>query len=431
MSTFKKEWVMSSVRRERAAVVGSGISGLTAAYVLQQQFDVTLYEAESRLGGHTDTHDVVTPDAGTVPIDTGFIVHNERTYPLLCRLFSELGVQTQPTDMSMSIHCEGCGLEYAGAKGFGGVFAQSRSLANPAFLRLLTQVNRFYRTARNQLAQGDDDLSLGEFLVRERFSDYFTTHFMVPIVSCVWSVAPGLALQYPARYLFTFLENHGMLSVAGSPTWRTVVGGSRTYVDRVVKDLSSVATSTPVRAVIEQAEGVEVRTDDDHGVLFDRVVLATHADTSLALMTNPSPVQQSVLGAFAYSRNATVLHTDVTLLPEAHRARAAWNFLMPSCAGASDHALVSYDMNRLQGVASTRSHIVTLNATDRVDPDLVLARMTYEHPIYTAASLEAQRHLAELNDGRLAFAGAYHGWGFHEDGCRSGIEAAASLGVRW
>jgi predicted NAD/FAD-binding protein len=383
------------------------------------------------LGGHTDTHDVVTPDAGTVPIDTGFIVHNERTYPLLCRLFSELGVQTQPTDMSMSIHCEGCGLEYAGANGLGGIFAQPRSLANPAFLHLLTQVKRFYRTARHLLAQGDDDLSLGEFLVREGFSDYFTTHFMVPIVSCVWSAAPGLALQYPARYLFTFLDNHGMLSVAGSPTWRTVVGGSRTYVDRVAKDLTAVATSTPVRAIITRAEGVEVRTDDDETALFDRVVMATHADTSLALLANPSPAQRSILGAFAYSRNTTVLHSDVTLLPASKRARAAWNFLMPSCNGASDHALVSYDMNRLQGVASSRAHIVTLNATDRVDPDLVLASMTYEHPIYTIASLESQRRLAELSDGRLAFAGAYHGWGFHEDGCRSGIAAAASLGVNW
>jgi uncharacterized protein len=422
---------VSSARREKVAVVGSGISGLTAAYVLQKQYDVTLYESEGRLGGHTDTHDVVTPDAGTVPIDTGFIVHNQRTYPLLCRLFSELGVQTRPTEMSMSIQCEGCGLEYAGAKGIGGVFAQPRSVANPAFLRLLTQVKRFHRRARNVVAQGDDDLSLGEFLDRGGFSDYFTSHFMVPIVSCVWSVAPDVALQYPARYLFIFMDNHGMLSVAGSPTWRTVVGGSRTYVDRVVKDLSAVATSTPVRAVIEQAVGVEVRTDDDEGVFFDGVVMAAHADTSLALLANPSPAQRSILGAFRYSHNETFLHTDATLLPDARRARAAWNFLLPSCGSAPDHALVSYDMNRLQGVASNRPHIVTLNATDRIDADQVLARMTYEHPIYTAASLEAQRHLSNLNSARLAFAGAYHGWGFHEDGCRSGIAAAASLGAKW
>jgi predicted NAD/FAD-binding protein len=422
---------VSQTRRERVAVVGSGISGLTAAYVLQRRYDVTLYESAGRLGGHTDTHEVITPDAGMVPVDSGFIVHNERTYPLLCRLFSELNVATRSTEMSMSIRCEGCGLEYAGAKGIGGVFAQPRSLTNPAFLHLLAQVRRFHRQARHVVAHGDDETSLGEFLVRGRYSAYFSSHFVVPLVACVWSVAAGMALQYPARSLFTFLDNHGMLSVAGSPTWRTIVGGSRTYVDRVAKNLTAVATSTPVRAVIARAEGAEVRTDDDRGVPFDRVVVAAHADHALALLVRPSPLQKSVLGAFRYSRNDTVLHTDETLLPTIRSARAAWNFVMPSCAGASDHVVVSYDMNRLQGIPSTRAHIVTLNATDRVDPAKILARMTYEHPIYTATSVDAQRHLSKLNDSRLAFAGAYHGWGFHEDGCRSGIAAAQSLGVTW
>ncbi len=422
---------MSRARRERVAVVGAGISGLTAAYVLQQRYDVTLYESAGRLGGHAHTHDVVTPDAGTVPIDSGFIVHNPRTYPLLCRLFSGLNVETRPTEMSMSIRCGGCGLEYAGGKGFGGVVAQIRSLSNPAFLHLLSQVRRFHRQARRVVAQGDEGSSLGEFLARGRYSRYFSSHFVVPIVSCVWSVAPGMAMQYPARYLFTFLENHGMLSLGGSPTWRTVVGGSRTYVDRVIKDLNAVATSTPVRSVIAQSEGAEVRTDDDEGVFFDRVVVAAHADSSLALLANPSPLQNSVLGAFHYSRNDTTLHTDATLLPTTRRARASWNFLLPSCVGATNQALVSYDMNRLQGIPSSRPHVVTLNGTDHVDPGLVLARMTYEHPIYTAASLDAQRHLSKLNGTRLAFAGAYQGWGFHEDGCRSGIAAAESLGAKW
>lgn len=412
-------------------MVGSGISGLTAAHVLQPRYDVTLFETAGRLGGHTHTHDVVTPDAGTVPIDTGFIVHNQRTYPLLCRLFSELRVATRQTEMSMSIRCEGCGLEYAGAKGLGGVFAQPRSLAKPAFLRLLTQIRRFNRQARSTLAEHDDEISLGEFLVSGSYSAYFASHFVVPIVSCVWSVAPDVALQYPARYLFTFLENHGMLSLAGSPTWRTVVGGSRTYVDRVVKDLSAVATSTPVRAVIAQTNGAEVRTADDEAIFFERVVVATHADSALALLANPTPRQRSVLGAFQYSRNETWLHTDATVLPVAEKAQASWNFLLPACVGPIEHVSVSYDMNRLQGVPSAQSHIVTLNATDRIDPTQVLARMTYEHPIYTAASLRAQQHLSELNDTKLAFAGAYHGWGFHEDGCRSGITAAKSLGVHW
>lgn len=422
---------MPRVQRERVAIVGSGISGLTAAYVLQQRYDVTLYESASRMGGHTDTHDVLTPDAGNVPVDTGFIVHNERTYPLLRRLFSELKVVTRPTEMSMSVHCEGCGLEYAGAKGLGGVFAQPRRLMSPAFAGLLAQVGRFHRHARHFIDKGSDETSLGEFLSEGGYSDYFSSHFVVPLVSCVWSVAPGTALQYPARYLFVFLENHGMLSIGGSPTWRTVVGGARTYVDRVAKDLSAVATSTPVRAVIRGTEGVEVRTDDDESAVFDRVVLATHADTSLALLAHPSSLDRSVLGAFQYSRNDTWLHTDASLLPTAPRARAAWNFLLPSCHAVSKRVVVSYDMNRLQHLESARPHIVTLNGTSRVDPNTVLARMTYEHPIYTHASLVAQGRLSELNDPRLTFAGAYHGWGFHEDGCRSGITAAAAFGVRW
>jgi predicted NAD/FAD-binding protein len=422
---------VTPARRERVAVVGSGISGLAAAYVLQRCYDVTLYEAAGRLGGHTDTHEVVTPDAGMVPVDSGFIVHNERTYPLLCRLFSELHVATRPTEMSMSIRCEGCGLEYAGAKGLGGLFAQPRSLANPAFFHLLAQVRRFHGQARGVVVQGDEETSLGEFLARGRYSSYFCSHFVVPLVACVWSVAADTALRYPARTLFTFLDNHGMLSFAGSPTWRTIVGGSRTYVDRVVKGLTAVATSTPVRAVVAQAAGVEVRTDDDHGVFYDRAVMATHADEALSLLANPTPLQRSLLGAFTYSRNETVLHTDATLLPTKRRARAAWNFVMTSCVGPADHVLVSYDMNLLQGVPSTRPHIVSLNSTDRVDPGRVLARMMYEHPIFDATSVAAQRDLPKLNDNRLAFAGAYHGWGFHEDGCRSGILAAKSLGVTW
>jgi predicted NAD/FAD-binding protein len=367
-----------------------------------------------------------------VPVDSGFIVHNERTYPLLCRLLSELGVETRPTEMSLSIRCEGCGLEYAGAKGLRGVFAQPRSVVNPAFLHLLAQIRRFHRQARHVVAtERDDETSLEAFLLRGGYTRYFSSHFVVPLVACVWSVGAGTALRYPVRSLFTFLDNHGMLSVSGSPTWRTIVGGSRTYVDRVVKNLSTVATSTPVRAVIPRTEGAEVRTDDDQGVFYDRVVVAGHADEALAILTNPTPLQRSVLGAFRYSHNDTVLHTDATVLPSSSRAQAAWNFVKAACFDATDHVVVSYDMNRLQGIASTRPHIVTLNASDRIDPAKVLARMTYEHPIYTASSVKAQRHLARLNGSRLAFAGAYHGWGFHEDGCRSGIAAAESLGVTW
>lgn len=417
--------------RPRAAVIGSGVSGLTAAYLLRRRFDVTLFEAEARLGGHADTHDVVTRDAGTVPVDTGFIVYNDATYPNLRRLLAELRVQTQPTTMSMSIHCEGCGLEYAGGRGVGGVLAQPRSAITPAFVRMLAQVKRFHRQARAMVAAEDDQLTLREFLAAGGFSPYFVRHFVVPVVSSVWSSATGVALEYPARYLFVFLDNHGMLSITGSPAWRTISGGSRTYVEQIAKALPAVHSGTPVRSVTRSAGRVEVRDDCDQVTSFDRVVMATHADEALRLLHPCTDEERAALGAFSYSRNETWLHTDESVLPRAPRARSSWNYLLPGCDVDTDAVLVSYDMNRLQALPSHTPHLVTLNATGRIDPTLVLDRMTYEHPIYSLESVEAQKKLPGLNDGTIAFAGAYHGWGFHEDGCRSGVAAAESLGVTW
>jgi uncharacterized protein len=417
--------------RERVAVVGSGVAGLTAAYVLQRRFDVALYEADHRLGGHAHTHDILTPDRGIEGVDTGFIVHNAKTYPHLLRLFDELDVATQPTEMSMSIRCEGCGLEYAGAKGLAGIFAQPRSIARPAYLRMLLEVKRFHRAAHALLATGSDELTLGEFLRDGGYSSYFTQHFMVPVVSCVWSTSQSAALGYPARYLFSFLDNHGMLAVAGSPQWRTVIGGSRSYVDKAVKGLTSVRLTTPVRSITRHHNQVEIRSEDDVCETFSRVVIATHADTALGLLAEPTDAERDVLGSFGYSRNHTVLHNDQRVLPKARRARASWNYLMPTCSTSSADVVVSYDMNRLQRLATTTPHLVTLNADARIDSDLILAEMDYEHPIYTLDSVAAQRRLPELSVDRTAFAGAYHGWGFHEDGCRSGVAAARSMGVQW
>lgn len=417
--------------RDRVAVIGSGVAGLTAAYVLQQRFDVSLYEADDRLGGHAHTHDVVTPDSGTAAIDTGFIVHNAKTYPRLLRLFRELEVATQPTEMSMSIRCEGCGLEYAGAKGIAGLFAQPRSMARPRFLRMLVEVKKFHRHAEAILSTGDDTITLGRFLTDGGFSTYFNQHFMVPLVACVWSTSQAAALGYPARYLFSFLANHGMLTVTGSPEWRTVVGGSRSYVEKAVKGLTSVRLGTPVRSVERDGAGVTVRDADDAVDRYRHVVVATHAGTALALLARPTTAERDVLGKFGYSRNHTVLHTSTNIMPSSLRAHAAWNYLMPACVTSSADVIVSYDMNRLQQLATATPYIVTLNASDRIDRATVVREMEYEHPIYTVESVTAQRRLPELNDGQIAFAGAYHGWGFHEDGCRSGVDAARSLGVEW
>jgi uncharacterized protein len=413
------------------AVIGAGVAGLTASYLLQRTYDVTLFESESRLGGHAHTHDVLTPDAGLLAVDTGFLVHNKVTYPSLLRLFGELGVATQPTEMSMSVSCAECGLEYAGARGFGGILARPRSLARPAFLKMLSEIPRFHRAAGRHLDSGDDATSLGEFLTAQKHSPYFVSHFAIPLVSAVWSSAPGDSLLYPARYLFAFLANHGMLAVTGSPQWHTVVGGSRTYVERAAKQLTAIHDSTPIRSVARHADGVTVR--DDAGDLhdFERVVVATHANAALSLLEDPTAAEHAALSTFRYSDNPTVLHTDASVLPKAPRARASWNYQLPSCAATSDRVTVSYDLTRLQQLPTAIPHIATLNPGDRIAREDMISEMSYEHPIFTRESVAAQRELPALNDGRTAFAGAYHGWGFHEDGCRSGAQAAASMGVDW
>jgi predicted NAD/FAD-binding protein len=423
----------SNHERRRVAVVGAGVSGLTAAYILQRSSDVTLYEADDRLGGHAHTHDIDSANGRVLGVDSGFIVHNRRTYPHLLRLFAELGVATQEAEMSMSVRCEGCGLEYAGARGLAGLVVSAGALANPRYVSMLAQVPRFHRRARTLLAGGptEPEPTLGQFLAAGRYSTYFVQHFVIPLVSAVWSCGPHRVMEYPARYLFTFLAHHGYLSVTGSPTWRTVVGGSRRYVEAAAKNLYAVRTATPVRSVHRLATGVAIRDDADQIARFDGVVIATHADQALRLLTDATPAERSTLGAFGYSSNSTVLHTDDQILPRRRGAQASWNYLLPECSPAPGAVRVSYDMNRLQRLDAPERYVVTLNGDHRIRGDRVLARMVYEHPIYTPAAIAAQQLLPGLNNGVTAFAGAYHGWGFHEDGCRSGVEAALSLGTRW
>lgn len=417
--------------RRRIAVVGAGVAGLTAAYVLQREVEVTLYESAPRLGGHADTHDVASSDGRIHGVDTGFIVHNRNTYPTLLRLFGELDVATQESDMSMSISCGGCGLEYAGGRGMGGLLPSFRAVTNPRYLRMLAEVRRFHRRAHELLAGDDDALTVRDFLAVGRFTRYFEQHFMTPLIAAVWSTAPTKAGDYPARYLFQFLANHGMLSVTGAPQWYTVVGGSTRYVERAAKGLSAVQTSTPVRAVERAAGGVIIRDDADSMAAYDGVVIATHPDQALRMLSRPTAAERDVLGAIGYTVNPTVLHTDTSLLPRSSRAAASWNYALPSCDAMPTNVQLSYNMNRLQQLDAPETYVVTLNPDDRVAAHTIIDRMTYEHPVYTGDSVAAQARLPELNDGVLAYAGAYHGWGFHEDGCASGVRAASSLGVDW
>lgn len=425
----------------KIAVIGSGVSGLTAAHILARTDEVTMYEADDRLGGHAHTHLVPRPGGAPVAVDTGFIVYNERTYPLLTRLFGELGVATRPSEMSMSVSCSGCGVQYAGKRGAGGLGAGLHH-GGARYLRMLAEVPRFHRAARRLLDSGgpgessqtgeSGELSLGDFLRAGGFSAYFTRHFAAPLVAAVWSCPPGLALRYPARYLFAFLANHGMLSVSGSPQWRTVIGGSRCYVERVAAGLAKICLSSPVASVYRYPDGVRVRDLSGEARDFDAAVIATHPDQALRMLDTVTPQEQSVLGAFRYTANEAVLHSDPRVLPARAGVRASWNYSLRCQDGpGAAPPRISYYLNLLQGLPGPADYIVTLGDSSDIDPARRIATMRYAHPLYTRESVAAQRRLPALNTAVTAFAGAYHGWGFHEDGCRAGATAARALGGVW
>jgi predicted NAD/FAD-binding protein len=364
---------MPGTSRPAAAVIGAGVSGLTAAHVLAATHDVTVLEADRRVGGHAHTHDVPAGDGRTLRIDSGFIVHNERTYPHLLRLFRELGVPTRSTEMSMSVTCEACGLSYAGGRGLRGILAQPFRAADPRFVRMLAEVPRFHRAARALLDGGSPgDPTWSEFLAAGGYSHHFVRHFALPLVACVWSSGATDAAAYPARHLFRFLDHHGMLTVTGSPTWRTVVGGSATYVDRLVERLaargSRVRQGTPVVAVTRHDDGVAVRTANGGVATYDHAVVATHADQALHLLADATPEEKDDLAAIRYSVNETWLHRDSGVLPRRAAARASWNYRMrcdrplpqdsPVSGGSGrpvpdEPVLVSYWMNRLMGLRDT------------------------------------------------------------------------------
>ncbi|WP_151523862.1 NAD(P)/FAD-dependent oxidoreductase [Serinicoccus kebangsaanensis] len=425
--------------RPTAAVIGAGIAGLSAAYHLRRTHRVLLLEADERLGGHADTHDVRTPDGEDLSIDSGFIVHNDRTYPVLRQIFAELDIPTQETEMSMSITCDECGLSFAGAKGLSGLLAQPGRMLDRRYRRLLREVPRFHRAAVAELASARageaPPITWGGFLEREAFDPYFVQHYAIPLISCVWSSGHDDAAAYPAHHLFEFLDHHGLLTIGGSPTWRTVVGGSRVYVERIRAALhaagSQVRTSAPVTGVRRHADGVEVQVGGAHPVTeqVDQVVVATHADVALRLLTDATEEERADLEAIRYSVNPTVLHTDPEVLPTARRARASWNYRLTGCTARDDRVLVSYWMNNLHRLPADvgADYVVTLNHVGRVDPAQVLVEREYAHPVFTHQAIEAAARLRSAGGPRLAFAGAHLGWGFHEDGARSGLQAVERL----
>lgn len=412
----------------RIAVVGSGIGGLSAAWLLSRRHEVVLYEADDRLGGHTDTHRIEL-DGRALDVDTGFIVHNPTHYPLLTRLFDELGVITRPTTMSFSVHDAGSGLEY-NATSLDALFCQRRNLVSPRFWGMLRDLVRFYRRAPELLAGDGPGPSLGEYLRVNGYGSAFRDQHLVPIASALWSSPATAILAFPARYAVQFMANHQMLQLSGRPEWRVVDGGSRRYVDAMATHWAvQVRLSSPVRGVVRDHHGVSVRCDSGEE-RYDQLVLACHSDQALALLDDAGDSEREILGAIAYQTNDTVLHTDARVLPRQRKAWAAWNAHLP--ADPAQACTVSYCMNLLQGLPGATPLIVSLNRTHDITPGRILARRSYRHPIYSHAAVAAQARKREIQgERRTWFAGAYWGWGFHEDGMRSGVEVAEALGVAW
>jgi predicted NAD/FAD-binding protein len=412
----------------RVAIIGAGVSGLTAAHLLQGEHELTVFEAGAHPGGHVTTVRVDDEQRGPLDVDTGFIVFNDRNYPRFERLLGELGVATQRSDMSFSVADEHGDFEYSGASP-NGLFAKRAHLVAPWFHRMVADLVRFQRAARELLA-GTADPSLAAWLEEQRFSRAFVDRLIVPQASAVWSADPRQMATFPARFLATFFDHHGMLGLRDRPRWRTVSGGSRRYVDALVRPWRErLRLSTPIRAIERHDDHVLVRPREGEPERFDQVVLACHADQALALLADASGHEHEVLGAFPYQPNEAVLHTDRRLLPRRRRAWASWNYhLLDEPNGA---ATVTYHMNRLQSLRSGRELCVTLNRTEAIDPAHVIATIPYAHPVYTSAGQAAQRRHHEISGRRRThFCGAYWGWGFHEDGVASGVRVARALGGR-
>jgi predicted NAD/FAD-binding protein len=410
----------------RVAIVGAGVSGLVAAHLLQRTHDITIFEADDRPGGHVNTIDVET-ETGRQSVDTGFIVFNDRNYPNFERLLARLKVPTQPSTMSFSVSDERGDFEYNGASP-NGLFAKRAHLVTPWFHRMLADLARFNREARALLRSGDDP-SLRDWLAEHRYSRAFVDRLIVPQAAAVWSADPDQMWSFPARFLVEFFDNHGMLGFRGRPRWRTVEGGSRRYVDALLRPLHDrLRVNAPIAAIHRHDDHVAITPRGGEPERFDEVVIGAHADQALRMLADASDREHELLGAFPYQYNEAVLHTDTTLLPQRRRAWASWNYhLLGVPRGVPT---VTYDMNRLQALDSDTRFCVTLNRTEAIDPERVIRTIPYAHPVYTRAGVAAQARHAEISgERRTHFCGAYWGWGFHEDGVVSGIRVAQQLGA--
>lgn len=413
----------------KIAIIGSGVAGLTTAWRLHRDHDITLFESNDYLGGHTATVDVDV-QGRRYAIDTGFIVFNDWTYPNFIALLNELDVAWQSSNMSFSLSCERSGLEYNGTN-VNSLFAQRRNALRPTFLRMIWDILRFNREARELLRGDHADLTLGEYLARRGYSNSFRERYVVPMGMAIWSATEQAMLDFPARFFVEFFDRHGFLNVDDRPVWRTVKGGSREYVRRLTAPFQShIRLSTPVVSVRRDADGVVLRTARGDTARFDYVFFACHSDQALAMLDSPTAAEREILGALPYQPNDAVLHTDTRMLPQAPLARAAWNYhaLDRARGGRSDLLAVTYDMNTLQNITAPVVFMVTLNRSDEIDPAAVLGRYSYSHPVYTPAGVRAQARRTEISGANRSFyCGAYWRYGFHEDGVVSALWALEDL----
>jgi uncharacterized protein len=415
----------------RIAIIGTGIAGMTAAHLLQEHHEVHVYEADERPGGHAHTVTVDLP-GGPVAADTGFLVYNERTYPLFTRLLADLGVATHPSEMSFSLTDLRRGLEWRGTS-LSTIFAQRRNALRPAFLAMLADVVRFNRLSHSLLAgagRHDGSGSLADLLAEHRWSTGFLDWYLIPLGSAIWSADPETFTQIPARTFVEFFSRHGLLGPGDQPAWRTVTGGSTRYVEAILEPLrrrGRLHLCTAVTKLRRHERGVELLTGAGP-VAFDHVVVATHSDQALALLGDPTERERRVLGALRYQPNRATLHTDTALLPSNRRAWASWNYVRP--VGATERATLTYYLNPLQGLEAERPVLVTLNRDEFIDPSQVVASFDYAHPVIDQAAEAAQGSQRSLSAGAVSYCGAYWGYGFHEDGVRSARAVCERFGAR-
>ena len=414
----------------RIAIVGAGISGMVAAYLLHQDHEVTVFEGADYIGGHTNTVEV-RMEGQTYAVDTGFIVFNDWTYPNFIALLRKLGVASQPSDMSFSVTCERTGLEYNG-NSLNTLFAQRRNLFRPSFYRMIRDILRFNRESLELLTRPEPGPSLGSYLESHRYSREFIDHYIVPMGAAIWSASQETMWGFPARYLIQFFKNHGMLSVDKRPTWRVIKGGSQRYAEKLIEPFRHrIHLSSPVESMARFPGYVEIRAHmqgrNYQALQFDHVVIATHSDQALSMLADPSPREKEVLGAIHYQENEAVLHTDSSLLPKRRLAWAAWNYHL--LGAKPDRAVLTYHMNKLQSLTAPREYCVTLNHTHAINPATILRRITYHHPVYTPGAVAAQKRHGEINGvNRTSYCGAYWGFGFHEDGVNSALAVCQPFG---